>query len=168
MANTPTLSLRVPNGQHELVRAVVARLKAAPGFADSLRALLAQAGETTGTPAEALPVLTDLARRVEAVERWIADREAVAVQAGVSTDALPGMQAETLLPPGGLLRIGTATAPAPAEPWTTGEGRMKRLTAAGLAELDRRLDAGETVADIAAALGVRKQTVGKRRAAAAG
>jgi hypothetical protein len=178
MAALPTSSFRAPAEHHALVHAVAKALTRRPDIAEPLRALLASAADTgTATPAEPLPDLHALVRRLDAVERQVADHGALLAtrdalqgekpKAG-AIQALPNaLQAEEPAPPGGLLLGGTAST-APAEPWTVGEGRTKRLTPAGLAELDRRLQAGEAAAGIAEALVVSAQTVSKRRAALAG
>ncbi|MDY8111132.1 hypothetical protein U0C82_18585 [Fulvimarina sp. 2208YS6-2-32] len=55
-------------------------------------------------------------------------------------------------------------APAQVGPvWTTGEGRGRRLTSEGEAELQKLVDAGRTDIEIAEALGVRPFTVEHRR-----
>jgi len=58
----------------------------------------------------------------------------------------------------------SAAQEAPAGPvWTTGEGRGRRLTPEGEAELQRLVDAGRADNEIAEALGVRPFTVEHRR-----
>jgi hypothetical protein len=154
MAALPTSSFRAPAEHHALVHAVAKALTRRPDLAEPLRLLLAQVADT-GAPAVPLPDLAGMERRLQAVERQVAEHTALlALQPALHP---PAVQAKE--------PTGTASK-APAEPWTTGEGRQKRLTGAGLAELDRRLRAGEPDAAIAAALGVSTTTVGKRRAAA--
>ena len=105
-----------------------------------------------GVPPVAGSPLADIVARVVALERW---------RAGAATGALPAPVGASQADP----ETGQASPAVPADPWTSGEGRQKRLTPAGLAELDRRLSAGESVPAIAEALGVSHQTVSKRRAA---
>jgi len=153
MAALPTSSFRAPAEHHALVHAVAKALTRRPDLAEALRLLLATVADTAA-PAEPLPDLAGLVRRLQAVEGQVAQHAALlALQPALQARA---GEAEEPPPPAG---------PAPAEPWTTGEAKRKRLTAAGLAELDRRLRAGESVAAVAEALGVSHQTVSKRRAA---
>ncbi|MDM7255205.1 MAG: hypothetical protein P3W90_000720 [Paracoccus sp. (in: a-proteobacteria)] len=51
----------------------------------------------------------------------------------------------------------------PDTPFATGQGRARRLTPAGEVEVNRRIIAGETDADIAEALGVSPNAVKNRR-----
>ncbi len=159
MASLPTSSFRAPAEFHTLVHAVAKGLTRRPDLAEPLRALLAQVSDTAAA-AEPLASLADLVRRMDAVEQQVAAHGALlaarAVPASVvnpETDALPALQPALQVPA------------IPAGPWTVGEGKRKRLTAAGLAEFDRRLAAGERDGVIAAALGVSAQTVNKRRVA---
>ncbi len=130
MANTPTLSLRVHPDHHQLVRDVVARLKSDAGFADTLRTLLAPAGETVAVQA-GTPDLLDLGRRLDAVERWIADHEAntvqaAPVQAGVSTASTSGATATPILAGGDLLVVQAEALAPPAVQAKPKPGRGKR------------------------------------------
>jgi len=166
MANTPTLSLRVPPEHHDLVRAVVARLKADTNFADTLRTLLPLAPEDTASAAS-LPNLHDLMRRLDAVEAWIADHGAEAppgipVHTAVSTvrSPLPPHETEVVPAPA----VTQPASQADREPWTFGTGTAKRLSPAGRAELVRRHRLGESDIVIAAALDVSPFTVRKWRA----
>lgn len=179
----PTSSFRAPAEHHALVHAIARALRRRPDLAEPLRLLLAQVADTDA-PAEPLPDLAGLVRRMEAVEQRVAEHDALlamrplsAPQAEVARAAMHAIQ-PALPAPAVLAEPDTAAmralptalqAPpaseAPAEPWTTGDGRMTRLTAAGSAELDRRVLAGERDGVIAEALGVSATTVAKRRAA---
>ena len=190
----PTSSFRAPAEHHALVHAIARALRRRPDLAEPLRLLLAQVADTDA-PAEPLPDLAGLVQRMEAVEQRVAEHDALLAMRPLSAPqaegapaamhaiqpALPApaalaesdaaatraLQSALQIPPAAPLLPGCASE-APAEPWTTGTGRMKRLTPAGLAELDRRLGAGEPDNAISAALGVSTTTVGKRRAAAGG
>ena len=153
MAALPTSSFRAPAEHHALVHAIAKALRRRPDLAEPLRLLLGQVADSDA-PAEPLPDLAGLLRRLAAVEQRVAEHDALhALQPALRP---PVVQAEGPTQP-------AVASKAPAEPWTIGEGRMKRLTAAGVAELDRRLSAGESDSGIAVALGVSAQTVNKRR-----
>ena len=154
------------------MHAIARALRRRPDLAEPLRLLLGQVAETDA-PAEPLPDLAGLVRRLDEVERQVAQHAALlALRSPLPSVAEPeagklhALQPALQIPTASRRRSGAA-GKAPAEPWTIGEGRMKRLTAAGLVELDRRLAAGEADAAIAAAIGVSAQTVNKRRGAAA-
>jgi hypothetical protein len=158
MAALPTSSFRAPAEHHALVHAIAKALRRRPDLAEPLRLLLAQVADTAEGAAAPLPSLADLVRRLDAVEQRVAEhgallatRELQPAVVNTQMGALPALQPALQAPP---------------EPWTVGEGKQKRLTAAGLDELDRRLRAGDTCAAAAAALGVSAQTASKRRAAA--
>ena len=156
MAALPTSSFRAPAEFHPLVHSVAKALTRRPDLAEPLRVLLATVADTAA-PAEPLPSLADLVRRLDAVERQVAEHGALlAVQPALPA---PAVRAEGSAMPA----LPTVLHAPHGEPWTVGEGKQRRLTAAGLAELDRRLDAGELVAAIAEALGVSVMTVRRRR-----
>jgi hypothetical protein len=120
MANTPTLSLRVPPEHHGLIRDVVARLKADTGFADVLRALLPPGAEAPPPPF----VPNAFTQRIEAIEQWIAAHEAAVLRAepalptAVSVQAGPPEGAEAAAVPAAIEPM-----PAPEEPQKPGRKR---------------------------------------------
>ena len=164
MASLPTSSFRAPAEVHALVRQVAQALTRHPELAEPIKALLAQAGaEGAAVPA---PDWRDVVARLDVLERLVAEHGVILAMQRIAVGA-EAVQAED---EAGAIPCNTdaiqdstaseAEAPAvrpastaPAAPWTTGEDRRRRLTAAGLAELDRRLQAGESVATIATALG---------------
>ena len=155
MAALPTSSFRAPAEHHALVHAIAKALRRRPDLAEPLRLLLAQAADTE-PPAEPLPDLAGLLRRLDVLERQVAEHAALL--------ALQVHAGEAEKPTGTAGRVSKVHKKgAAAEPLTTGEGRQRRLTSAGLAEIDRRLQAGEPVAVIAEALGVPQQRVAKAR-----
>ena len=152
----PTSSFRAPAEFHTLVHSIARALRRRPDLAEPLRLLLAQVADTD-TPAEPLPDLAGLVRRLDAIEQQVAEHATLL--------ALQAHAGEAEKPTGTAGRVSKVQKKGAApEPLTTGDGRQRRLTAAGLAELDRRLSAGESEAAIAVALGVSVSTVRKRRA----
>lgn len=117
MANTPTLSLRVPPELHDLVRSVVGRLKANAGFQDDLRKLLAGTAAAVAPPA----ALAALTARVEALEaRLAAPPTSPPAESDTPRDSTstPARKAATEPPMAELSRRARAVNPEGTEPTT--------------------------------------------------
>jgi DNA-binding NarL/FixJ family response regulator len=136
MANIQ-VNLRVPEKHKDLLQDVTKRLRGDDAFADRLRELL-EAGAAETDP--------DVQRQLQAL---FARVQALEERLGAGSAPTAGE--------------GDRTVAAEASAWTTGEGRSRRLTAAGRAEVDRRIAAGESDKDIAEAVGVRRNAVHNRR-----
>lgn len=157
--NTPTLSLRVPLEQQQLVRDVVIRLKADAGFAEALQAMLPQPVEAMAAPSE----LVELRRRVADIERWIDAHGSIATQPTPPTrEALAENRAADMPTP-----VDVEPAPIAEEPTSDQLERRRRGQAVPpevIAEVDRRIrNATDSGAKIAADLGVTNSYVSKRR-----
>ena len=76
MSPLPTMSLRCPQEHQQLVRDLARSLRTRPDLAHAVQALLAEGALAPGAPS----ALAEVLARLEAVERWIAER---------NTDAMP-------------------------------------------------------------------------------
>lgn len=143
----------------ELIARVVARVRTDPGFADRLDALLADAAADP------------LADRLAEVERRLAALEGpkrfgtFAEQARAHDPVEPEVEH---VPPVPVAEEPEAEEPVEeehvvGEPLVVGEGRQRRLTPAGEAEVERRLAAGQGDAEIATAVGVARNAILNRR-----
>lgn len=145
----------------ELIERIVARFRVDPGFADRLEALLADAAADPRADR-----LAEVERRLDALEARAPEpvepevEHVPLVAAAEEPEPAPAEpMAEASPPPVGE----PPAAAAVEEPLVVGEGRQRRLTRAGAAEIERRLVAGETDAEIAAAVGIRPHAVWHRR-----
>lgn len=77
MSPLPTMSLRCLPEHQSLVRDIARQLRTRPGLAAAVGALLAEDAATVPAPS---PAVTDLVARLEAVEHWIAERNAAVLR----------------------------------------------------------------------------------------
>lgn len=82
MSPLPTISLRCAPEHAALIRDIARTLRTRPDLAVTLAALLADASPSAA-PA---PVLADVLARLEAVERWIAERNTPVLRCGAADD----------------------------------------------------------------------------------
>lgn len=82
MSPLPTISLRCAPEHAALIRDIARALRTRPGLADALAALLADASPSAA-PA---PVLADVLARLEAVERWISERNTPVLRCSAADD----------------------------------------------------------------------------------
>ncbi|HWL69670.1 MAG TPA: helix-turn-helix domain-containing protein [Geminicoccus sp.] len=143
MAATEQVNVRVPSATRGLILHLAARLRDDQSFAGRLKRWLAeQADPSIG------PLLSD---RVEHLERHVKALLAARDAAGV-----PGSTPAAVDSPSNII-------PPTVPGWTTGTGRGRRLTSAGKAEIERRIQAGEPDAEIARSMGVQPYTVANHR-----
>lgn len=185
MSPLPTMSVRCLPEHQPLVRSIARALRDRPALADTIGALLAQpdAWPTAAVPS---PDMAAILARLEAVERWIVERNtdatrdvtqvAVAETAeevpslGDATDSNTAATRCATRPDatdGGQTADDVAVAveqPAADAPLWQGEGRRRRLTGHGRRVLADLVESGVNPKTIAARFGIAAQNV--RRLAA--
>ncbi|WP_188913522.1 hypothetical protein [Aureimonas endophytica] len=148
------INLRVPDDAKDTLKGVADKIRRDSGFLARLKRFMDEDdGERSAF----------LAERMDRLERRVADLETArgGTAPAPHASALPRQENMFDPPEGDADSSGTA--------WATGEGRGRRLTPAGKAEMQRRIAAGERDNEIAAALGVRPNSVVQaRKASAAG
>lgn len=168
MVEHAQINVRVPLAGRELIKRVAKDIREVPGFRERLERWLSEGGGDERTD-----FLTARLERLEARFAELARMVgAGSVPAGISTPAAARQQ-EMFPAPAAQTVPRSTKAPAAAgragedqgEVWAQGEGRGRRLTPAGKAELARRLAAGETNREIAEALGIRPNAVANARKA---
>jgi hypothetical protein len=187
MPKLPQLNIRLPLELHDLVRELAQRLRADPSLAVRLESLLVQASDQAppdrwqGVPPQDSPIALGLADDVadlrvriallpEILERLTRAEEttrkvmdfAKSINEGVVKDrqaraAIPSDPASTSDSPG-------ASPTETSEPLVTGgEGTRRRLTPAGIAEVERLIRAKVSDAEIAGRVGMDRGAIRQRR-----
>lgn len=115
-------------------------------------------------PAEARDVLTRIGARLRADPSFADQLEVLLAEDATATGLSLAERMARIEEHLGIETTDTPQRVAPDTPaLTTGEGRGRRLTPAGEAEVERRIEAGEDDATIAGALDVSANTVKARR-----
>ena len=150
MADIAQLNVRVPLDAFDVVRDLSKLLRADPAFRHRLQRLF---DERSDPDVSAL-----IGQRLERLERQVADLMAAQSQMKPTGPSGAGIRAQTPS-----MFEAREHEPEPRSKWHIGEGRGRRLTPEGEAELDRLLDEGRRASEIADILGVRPNTVHNRR-----
>ncbi len=165
MSALPTMSLRVPPEHQALIRAVARALRTRPALPAALVALLAEGEPASAAP---LPGLSDVVARLEAVEAWIAGRNAAATPTSAPAPQEPALPRPAIEAPAAGAAVpsghrtgGKADLAAVVKAARAGRGwsQAELATRAGCAlptvgRLERGLGVGRTWPKIAAALGL--------------
>jgi hypothetical protein len=150
------LNLRFDEQHHDVVRRVVDRLRRDSSFLASLEALLGADSTPVSDrqPPETLERLERLERRVEVLENCVEVQEMVRRASQARPARAPASAPST--------PVGDADADETAGAWTIGD-KSKRLTAAGRAEVVRRIHLGAGDTEIGRGIGVHRETVRRIR-----
>lgn len=153
MVEHDQINVRVPEPARGVLKDLAERLRRDAGFLPRLKRWMAEEADNGQA--------TFLSDRIERLEARVADL-ARRLDDEPGRSARPrqvDMFAGQEKPP-----VSAIEEVAP-EGWTAGEGRGRRLTDTGKAELRRRLEAGESDREIADVLGVKAFTVSNQRKA---
>ncbi|ALN75847.1 hypothetical protein [Aureimonas sp. AU20] len=159
------VNVRIPSEDKELILRIARKLREEDDFAGRLKRWMKTEAED--------PQSAFMLDRLDRLEARVAELDARLAQVGGGAESAaspPSVAAAETDPRqpdmfGGHKPKGSTPLAPPSSQWTTGDGKGRRMTPEGLAEMHRLLNEGRTDTEVAEMLGVRPFTVANQRKA---